>query len=189
MSTTPSYHVIGPGHLYIQYFVANVPTEVYKLGIASGGVRPNLEGIWESAPVDGAGANGERTFDGVAGSIPATLTVWVPEVLKRAKLFLPNQSDVPGVIPAGGIGSFMLTGLNYFRLLIWRAKASATGEEPFVNFPYVRLMRSEEIGDHRSGRANMVWEVLNNISPCSLGGTVYNHDGSGWPGPICLGEE
>lgn len=183
-----SYHVLGAGHVYIQFYTGSAPSAVLGLGIATQGVRPRLEPIWEPAPNDATGgAPAEKSFDGVAGTIPYSLSIWNPTVLEKAKLWLPNQSQVPGVIPAGGIGSLLITGLNFFRVLIWRSKAAATGEQPFVNFPMCRLASIDEPTESRGARISMVWEVIDGISVCTGGGPVYDNDGDGWPGPICIG--
>lgn len=176
----------GPNHIYIQHYVSGVPTVVFPLGLASGGVRRRAEPIWTNALNDGQGeAPAEATFQGAAGMISYTLTIFNETTVERCKLFLPNLSQVPGYIPAGGIGSFLLSGKNNYRVLLYRPYAQAQGLQPFINFPSCRLMNAEDLEDNREKRVMMVWEVRAYINACANGdAVVYNYNGDGWPGAI-----
>jgi hypothetical protein len=188
MPADVSYLSPGPNQIYIQHFTNNAPTAVKKLGLASGGVRRRLEPLWRNAENDGQGeAPAEATFQGVAGIVSFTLTIFDEAIVEESKLFLPNITSTPGLIPPGGIGSFLQTGLNYFRLLLWRPYAQTMGQnlQPFINIPSCRLMSCEDLEDNREKRVLMVWEVRARINQCAGGNAyVYNYDGSGWPGAI-----
>jgi len=186
MAADVSYLSQGPNHIYIQHFINNAPTQVFPLGLAAGGVRRRLEPLWRNAENDGQGeAPAEATFQGVAGIISFTLTIFNETTVERTKLFLPNITQTPGFIPPGGIGSFLQTGLNYFRILLYRPYAAAQNLQQFINVPTARLMSCEDLEDNREKRVLMVWEVRARINQCAGGNAyVYNYDGTGWPGAI-----
>jgi len=186
MAADVSYLSQGPVHIYLQQFRNNVPTNVFKLGLAAGGVRRRLEPLWRNAENDGQGeAPAEATFQGVAGIVSFTLTIFDESTVELSKLFLPNITATPGLIPSGGIGAFLQTGLNYSRLLLWRPYAQSLGIQQFINIPSCRLMSVEDLEDNREKRVLMVWEVRARINQCAGGNAyVYNYDGTGWPGAI-----
>lgn len=176
----------GVNHIYIQHYNNNIPSQVMGLGIASRGVRRRIEPIWEPAQHDASGqGNVEATFQGVSGVISYDCSIHDDDVLKRAKIPLPNLTLVDGYIPSGGIGSFLRQQKNYFRVLLWRPYAQALGLDPFINFPICRLGNVEEIEGGQEKRVPMVWIVHTPLNYCAAGnGTFYNYDGSGWPGAI-----
>lgn len=184
------FYVPGPVHIYFQHYASDVARPVYGLGIANGGVRARKEPRWRDAPNDGQGeAPGEATFQGESGVISFTLTTFIWKSLDRLKMALPNEqtATTPGVYPAGSIGSLLVQGLNYFRILLWLPYAGENNPDmpAFKNYPVCRLANMEEPLAAEEMRVPMAFEVRNAINYCTGGFTAYDNDGTGWPGSVC----
>lgn len=180
------YLSLGPNHIYIQHYNANVLSGVLGMGLAARGVRKRIEPIWEQVQNDAAGqGNVEATFQGMSGVISFDLSIFDPDIVRRAALPLPNLTLQDGYLPSGSIGQFLYKSKNYFRLLLWRPYAAAQGQPQFVNFPMCRLGNMEELEGGTEKRVPMVWIVHTPMKYCAAGdATFYNYDGTGWPGPI-----